>query len=577
MQDRLAVSIGQCSATGRKELNQDFHGAVVPEGSELGLKGVALAIADGISTSPVAHVASETAVKTFLSDYYCTSDAWSARTAAVSVITAANAWLHSETRLSHAAYDLNRGYVCTFSALVLKGRFAHLFHVGDSRIYRLAGESLEQLTTDHRVVMSATESYLARALGMAESVDIECAQHPLVVGEIFVLCTDGVFAHLAPRELAGAIRASPDDLDAAAKRIVEQALAQGGDDNLTIQIVRVEALPDGDALDYAGQTEALAPPPIPAAPGELDGYILLRLLHANERSHIFLATDGEDGPQVALKIPAQSLRQEPALLRQFMMEEWIARRVTSPHVLRAHVSERARNYLYVVNEFVEGQSLRQWMHDNPAPDLVTVRNIIEQIVRGLRALHRKEMIHCDLRPENVLIDRNGTVKIIDFGSVRVTGLVEAASADANPVLGTVQYTAPEWLAGEAPTWRADLFSVAVIAYEMLTGELPYGAEAARVRSAAQQRALRYATAHTARGRVPAWVDGALRKALQPDPARRHDAMSEFVQDLLVPNPQWQVSRSAPLLERNPVAFWRGLALLLMAAQVVTLILLLRRG
>jgi len=569
---KLAVSIGQCSDKGRKPENQDFHGAVVPEGTELALKGVALALADGISTSPVSRIAAETAVRAFLDDYYCTSEAWSVRTAGLSIITASNAWLHSETRHGHASYDLNRGYLCTFSALVLKGRFAHLFHVGDSRIHRLDGETLEPLTVDHRVVISSAESYLGRALGLAEAVEIDYSQHPLSPGDIYVLSTDGVHQFVGAKQMVELIRANADDLDRAARVIVSSALEQGSGDNLTLQVVRIDALPDGDAIDYAGQAEVLPPPAIPEPPVDLDGYHLIRQIHLNERSHVYLGTDRETGVRVALKVPAQSLRHEPELLRHFMMEEWIARRVSSPHLLKPHVSGRPRSCLYIVTEFVEGTSLRQWMYDHPQPDLETVRGIVEQIVRGVRALHRKEMIHCDLRPENVLIDRDGTVKIIDFGSVRVTGLEEAAGKTVDAVLGTVQYTAPEWLAGEAPTWRSDLFSVAVIAYEMLTGRLPYGADAARVRSPAEQRALRYESARSPARPLPGWVDGALKTALHPDPARRYDAMSEFVSDLRTPNPRFQRERHAPLLERDPVLFWKGLCLILAIVLVVVLAL-----
>jgi serine/threonine protein phosphatase PrpC len=568
----LAVSIGQASDPGRKPENQDFHGAVVPDGSELALKGVTLALADGISTSPVSRIAAETAVRTFLDDYYCTTEAWSVRTAGFSVIAASNAWLHSETRHGHAAYDLNRGYLCTFSALVLKGRFAHLFHVGDSRIHRVAGDSLEPLTTDHRIVISSDESYLGRALGLAAAVEIDYSQHPLTPGDIYVLSTDGVHQFVSAKRMVELIRANADDLHRAARSIVACALEQGSGDNLTVQVVRIEDLPDGDALDYAGQVEVLPPPAIAEPPADLDGYQLIRQIHLNERSHIYLATDRDTGARVALKVPAQSLRHEPELLRHFMMEEWIARRVSSPHLLKPHVSARRRGFLYVVTEFVEGTSLRQWMYDHPRPDLETVRGIVEQIVRGVRALHRKETIHCDLRPENVLIDRDGTVKIIDFGSVRVTGLEEAAGKTVDAVLGTVQYTAPEWLAGDAPTWRSDLFSVAVIAYEMLTGRLPYGADAARVQSPTQQRALRYEPARSPTSSVPAWVDGALKTALHPDPARRYDAMSEFVSDLRTPNPRFQHERHAPLLERDPVLFWKSLSLILVIVLLVVLAL-----
>jgi len=572
---RLSVSLGQCSDRGRKELNQDFHGAVIPDGAALSLKGVALAIADGISSSPVSQVAAEMAVKSFLSDYYCTSESWSVRTAGLSVITASNAWLYSETRQSHAAYDRDRGYVCTFSALVLKGRFAHIFHAGDSRVWRVCDTSLEPLTNDHRIVISSAESYLGRALGMGETIEIDYSREEVEEGDVFVLSTDGLHGHVAPKEIAAVIGAHADNLDEAARRLVDRALELGSDDNVTVQIVRVDRLPDAEPADYAGQSDRLPPPPIPEAPAELDGYRLRHQIHASERSHIYLAEDSDTGARVALKIPSLSLREHPHLLRQFTMEEWIARRVSSPHLLKACVSPRPRRFLYVVTEYVEGQSLRQWMYDNRKPDLQTVRGIIEQIVKGLRALHRKEMVHCDLRPENVMIDRNGTVKIIDFGSVRVAGLAELADATDSPVLGTVQYTAPEWMAGEAPTWRSDMFSLAVIAYEMLTGQLPYGAEAARVRTPSQQHALRYRSARSsASSIVPDWIDGALRKALHPDPLKRHDAMSELMDDLTVPNRRFQVERHAPLLERDPVLFWKGISLILFL--IVVVLVALRR-
>jgi serine/threonine protein phosphatase PrpC len=568
----LTVSLGQCSDRGRKDLNQDFHGAVIPDGAVLSLKGVALAIADGISSSPVSQVAAEMAVKSFLSDYFCTSEAWSVRTAGLSVITASNAWLYSETRQSHAAYDRNRGYVCTFSALVLKGRFAHLFHAGDSRIYRLCDTSLEPLTNDHRVVMSSTENYLGRALGMEETIEVDYSREPVEEGDVFVLSTDGLHGYIGSKEIAGLIAAHANDLDEAARRLVARALQLGSDDNITVQIVRVDHLPDAEPVDYAGQSDRLPPPPIPDAPAELDGYRLRHQIHATERSHIYLAEDSETGAPVALKIPSLSLREQSHLLRQFTMEEWIARRVSSPHVLKAFISARPRRFLYVVTEYVEGQSLRQWMYDNRKPDLQAVRDMVGQIIKGLRALHRKEMVHCDLRPENVMIDRNGTVKIIDFGSVRVAGLAEFVDAPGAPVLGTVQYTAPEWMAGETPTWRSDMFSLAVIAYEMLTGQLPYGAEAARVRTPSDQHALRYRSARSPGTAVPDWIDGALKKALHPDPLKRYDAMSELMDDLTVPNRRFQLERHASLLERDPVLFWKGLSLILFVIVVVLIAL-----
>src|SRR5919109_3422133 len=117
MPRELRVTIGQHSGKGRKAVNQDFHGAVIPGQPALGLKGIAIALADGISSSAVGRDASESAVKSFLADYYCTAESWSVKTSAQRVIAATNSWLHAQTRRSRYAYDKDRGYVCTLSAM----------------------------------------------------------------------------------------------------------------------------------------------------------------------------------------------------------------------------------------------------------------------------------------------------------------------------------------------------------------------------------------------------------------------------------------------------------------------------
>ena len=179
MSHQLKITAGQYSDKGRKESNQDFHGIYVPREPQLGAKGIAIALADGISSSDVSQEAAQSAVTGFLEDYYCTSDAWSVKKSGEHVLTATNSWLHSQTQQSHHRYDRERGYVCTFSGVVIKSRTAHIFHVGDARIYRLRGAELEQLTEDHRVRVSSVQSYLARAMGMDRKVDVDYQALPL--------------------------------------------------------------------------------------------------------------------------------------------------------------------------------------------------------------------------------------------------------------------------------------------------------------------------------------------------------------------------------------------------------------
>src|SRR5881394_681282 len=232
MPRELKLSVGQHSDKGRKAANQDFHGVLIPDEPLLGLKGIAIVLADGISTSKVSRVAAESAVKGFLTDYYCTSESWSVRTSAQRVLEATNSWLHSQTR-SQYAYDKDRGYVCTLSAMVIKSTTAHLFHVGDSRIYRVSGNSLEQLTNDHRVIISSEQSYLGRALGVNPQIEIDYLMLKVEKGDTFVLVTDGIYEHVGDRHIARAIKDGADDLDQAAKTIVEMAYELGSKDNLT--------------------------------------------------------------------------------------------------------------------------------------------------------------------------------------------------------------------------------------------------------------------------------------------------------------------------------------------------------
>ena len=569
MTQQLRISVGQHSDRGRKETNQDFHGVCVPREPQLGGKGIAIALADGISSSDVSQEAAQTAVTAFLEDYYCTSDAWSVKTSAEHVLVATNSWLHSQTQQSQHRYDRERGYVCTFSGIIIKSRTAHLFHVGDARIYRLRGTSLEQLTEDHRVRVSSVQSYLARAMGMDRKVEVDYQAISLEEGELLLLATDGVYEFTDAASIAAAIASCAGDLDQAAKSIVDEALQRGSGDNLTIQIVRIDQLPSPESNEMYRQLSELPFPPQLDARMNFDGYQIVREIRGSARSHIYLAVDSETGERVVIKTPSVDLQANPAYLERFLMEEWIARRINSPHVLKPCSQTRQRNYIYVVSEYIEGQTLAQWMIDNPKPDLPAVRGIVEQIAKGLQAFHRLEMVHQDLKPDNIMIDGTGTVKILDFGATRVAGVMEIATPiEQINLLGSAAYAAPEYFLGENGSSRSDIFSLGVIAYQMLSGKLPYGVEVAKSRTKAAQKKLVYQTVLNEEREIPAWIDDAIRKAVEPDPLARYAELSEFVFDLHHPNNEFLNKTRPPLIERNPVIFWKSVSFVLMLAVIV---------
>ncbi|MBV1952248.1 MAG: protein kinase, partial [Cycloclasticus sp.] len=437
---------------------------------------------------------------------------------------------------------------------------------------QIHGGSFEQLTDDHRLWVSEDKSHLSRALGVSQQIDIDYRSLAVDVGDVFLLATDGVYEYVDARFVNDSLSNNKTNLDQAAKEIVDEALAQGSTDNLTAQIIRIDELPTQDAGEMYQQLTTLPFPPELEEGADFDGYNILRKVHSSSRSHVYLAKDLETEDQIILKVPSIDLRGDTAYLERFFMEEWVGRRLDNAHVLKSCAQTRKKNYLYIVTEYIEGTTLAQWMIDNPKPNMETVRGIVEQVAKGLRAFHRQEMLHQDLRPANIMINNEGMVKIIDFGSTQVAGLAEISTPlEQVNLLGTAQYTAPEYFLGAAGTPRSDLFSLGVITYQLLTGKLPYGAEVAKSTTRSAQNKLKYQSALHKDRAIPAWVDEVIKKAVHPNPYSRYEELTEFVYNLRRPSKEFVSKAKAPLLDRDPVLFWKGVSLCLLVVVIGLLI------
>lgn len=572
MMSELKVSIGQYTDKGRKQSNQDFIGRRLPQASLLNIKGIALAIADGISSSQESHIASEVAVKNFLQDYYCTSEAWSTKTAMERVLKPINSWLYSQSQSGLGRYDKDKGHVCTFSSLVIKNNHGHIFHLGDSRIYHLTSTGLEQVTHDHRVMGNEGVSYLSRALGVRQDCEFDYHKLDIDLGDYFILCTDGIYEFVSAKELITIIKANEDQLEKAAELIATLALENGSDDNLSIQLVKIERLPDL-IQPQLQEIKKLNFPPQLEARMEFEGYKILTRLHHSSRSLVYLALDMTLDKKVVIKLPGvditngspagSELSQGESLLESFLMEEWVARRINSAHVVKADLADRERNTIYTVFEYVEGQTLAQWAIDNPRPSIEQVRIIIEQVAKALHAFHKMDMLHQDIRPENIIIDTQGMVKLLDFGSVSIAGLEESKTEKVQSYLkGTALYSAPEYFLAEQGSISSDIYSLGVLTYFLMAGKYPYGTQVAKTKTLAAQRKLRYQPLLDEQRTIPVWFDEAIRKAVEPIPNRRYEALFEFIHDLRKPNQKYLNKTKPPLIERNPVLVWQGISFIL---------------
>ena len=571
MGSKSIITSGHYSIAGQKPVNEDACGIRVPDTDLLETKGITAIIADGVSASDAGKEASEACVSGFLIDYYSTPESWTVKTSAYKVLTALNRWLHGQ---GHKHYGSHKGMVTTLSTMVIKSGSAHIFHVGDTRIYRVRDGSLECLTRDHCIQVGDNKTYLGRAIGVDVSVDIDYKTLSVNQGDLFLFTTDGVHDFVDEDFILQTVNNTDDNFDATCEVLVKQALANNSHDNLTCQLLRIEQFPaDDQNAVFQRLTELPFPPPLDNGM-RIDGYRITRQLHASKRTELYLAVDEDTDKQIVLKAPSINFVDDPTFIEQFQHEEWAGRRISNPHILKILEPVRPRKFLYCIAEYIEGQTLRQWIHDHPRPLLDEVRAIIEQIANGLRAMHKLEMIHQDLKPDNIMIDRHGTVKIIDLGSTKIAGIQEINSpVESATLLGTVNYTAPEYVRGLPVTNRSDIFSLGVITYEMLTGELPYGDKDTH-KSLSHITALDYIPATKINPEIPAWVNGALKKATHPDPHQRYEILSGFLYDLSHPNTSLVIDDFKPLLEKNPLVFWKGLALLLAAGNIILVYLLI---
>lgn len=564
MSSKLSVIAGQYSEKGLKETNEDSCAIRVPDEPLLTSKGIVVAIADGVSSSLAGREASESCIRSLVSDYYSTSEAWTVRTSCQKVLGAINRWLYGQSQNVHHS---KHGMLTTMSAVVIKSTTAHLFHVGDSRINRLRKGEFERLTRDHHRWAGDKKSFLSRAMGADINIEIDYRSLDVEPDDLFFLSTDGVHEFVRTQDLIDLITAHYDNPERATKEIVTKALENGSNDNVTCQICRVENLPDLNEEEfYRTLTELPFPPPLEEGM-ILDGYKIVREIHASARTQVYLAIDQESGAKVVLKTPSINFEDDPVYIEGFLNEEWAGKRINNPHVLKIIEASRQRKFLYYVTEFINGVTLREWMTDNPHPNIADVRHILKQIITGVRAFQRQEMVHQDLKPENIMIDAQGTVKIVDFGSTKIAGIQEITKPiERNQLLGTLDYAAPEYFKGETGTHQSDIFSIAAITYEMLCGKLPYGEPL----NEKKLKHVRYQSARQINKNIPVWIDGALEKGVLLDPVRRYQTLSEFLFDLTKPNPELARFGGQSILEKNPLAFWKGLTILLFIFNVILL-------
>ena len=555
----LRLEFGHASAAGPRPRNEDYCGYVEPADPQLAAtKGMLAAVADGVSGGAHGREAAETAIRNLLADYYATPDTWETAHALGTVLAAINRWLTGQV----ASRSEPGGMATTLTCLVARGGRYHYAHVGDTRLYRLRGESLDLLTHDHVWETPGMSHVLKRALGLDTHVLPDFGEGDLAAGDVFLIVCDGVWEPLGQIELHRLLKLH-DDPARAAQAIIDTALAQGGQDNATGLVARV--LESGaDDASLAGAVEL--PLPGRLAPGaRLDDFVIEAELHSGRDSLLYRARHVITGQRWAIKTLQPVLAGDAQVAARLLAEEWFLKRLHS-HYFAEVLPLPGRNFLYFAQRHFEGASLAARLDAGQHFSPTETVTLAIRALKGLSALHRLDIVHRDLKPDNLHLDNEGKLRILDLGVARCPQL-DVRDADAQP--GTPSYMAPELFAGREAHAASDLYALGVTLYHLLTRKYPYG----EIEPFQRPRFGEPAPPGRYRPDIPPWLDNVILKAVAREPGERFETAEEMRLALERGEANPLVRRRAPLIDRSPAGAWPLVAGLSLVFNLLLLFLL----
>ncbi len=339
-----------------------------------------------------------------------------------------------------------------------------------------------------------------------------------------------------------------------------------------------------DATDIGGAAPGWSrPAPMPRAgalnvgnlkPGTKLGtrYEIVQMLGQGGMGAVYKAMDLEIGRMVALKVIKPELALNEEILQRFKQELILARRITHKSVIRIFDLGEADGVKFITMEFIEGKDLKSVVTEKGRLSFEECADIVSQICTALEAAHAEGVVHRDLKPQNVMVDKSGRVIVMDFGIART--MEPGSMTQTGALLGTPDYMSPEQVMGEHVDPRSDLFTLGVIFYELLVGQLPYKADT--VSAAMYKRTKETSlTPIEVDPTVPPVLSDIAAKCLLLDPQARYQTAAEIQQDIeawrggstkRIPLPEPVVEKK-PGISRAAMAIGAGVLIVVVAGAV----------
>ena len=473
-----------------RETNEDYIACWPPDAHEsVGTLGLTWLLADGVGGESRGELASQLAV-----------------TSAVQVLKQAHTGA-TVPDLQHAMFEAaNRAVYETAAASPEQGIMGttltislfrenalHIAHVGDSRVYLVRQGKIRQLTTDHcyvapsvkyglvkehKAMTDVRRSLLTRCVGHDPIVNFDASRTELMRGDLVMQCSDGMYAYVTPQEICDVIsHFSPEE---ACRYLTALAERRQVDDNLSIQVIKVQEL---DPIAYRKgtpvyQRQDSAGTGAELEPGQVldDRYEIVELVSRSGMASIFKARDLNSDALLAIKVPHMQFESDMATFTRFQREEEIAQHLNHPYILKVIPTERPKSRPYLIMEFLEGRTLDKIMAETrPLPEAEAAR-ITSLICDALAHMHQRNVVHRDLKPQNIMVCQDGSIRIIDFGIAKASRMRRLTFAGYSPMMGTPDYMAPEQVNGRRGDLRSDIYSLGAILYEMTAGKVPFEGE-----------------------------------------------------------------------------------------------------
>jgi serine/threonine protein phosphatase PrpC len=472
-----------------RENNEDFVGFWQPQTQEEKRSlGALAALADGVGGMDRGEVASRLAVETSIAVFREAKGEQTPQQLLTQMFNAANLAVYDKGMENHGKSRM----ATTLCLAIMRNDEIVVGNVGDSRVYLVRKGEIRQLSTDHSYVgmqqkfgliseqdakTSEHRSVLTRSVGQDPVIRVDLEQTTAFKGDRVVLCSDGLYAHVADGEIAEIVmRLSPAQ---ACRQLVALAESRGTDDNLSIQVVNITEV---EKMSYYRGLPMFheAPPEATGSdlqPGKTldDRFFITETISRSGMATIYKATDLLTKTDVALKVPFMEFESDPGFYSRFEREEEIGLLLNHPYILKFHPVEY-RSRPYIVTEYVRGYTLAHLLNSvRPMPEKDAIK-LASRMCDALAHMHQHGVIHRDLKPQNIMICFDGTIRILDFGIAKSAEGRRLTFAGFTPAVGTPDYMAPEQVKGKRGDEQTDIYSLGAMLYEMVAGAPPFASE-----------------------------------------------------------------------------------------------------